>query len=69
AKATAPEQVKAKRHSHFWLWGSALAASVIMAVIGGMQLTPELPPCENKFRCCTAIYCQPSHRYYVIGWL
>ncbi|HEA16172.1 MAG TPA: hypothetical protein ENH88_06950 [Pseudoalteromonas prydzensis] len=49
AKATAPEQLKAKRHSHFWLWGSALAASVIMAVIGGIQLTPELPPAKTNF--------------------
>lgn len=49
ATTTAPEQAKAKRHSHFWLWGSALAASVIMAVIGVTQLTPELPPAKTNF--------------------
>ena len=41
-KVTEPKKVK--RHNNAWLWGSALAASVIMAVIGVTQLSPE----ENK---------------------
>ena len=40
---------KTNTHANFWLWGSALAASVIMAVIGVAQLNPEVTTTPATF--------------------
>ena len=44
-----PTQKKANCYGNFWLWGSALAASVIIAVIGVTQFRPNVSPTTATF--------------------
>lgn len=39
--ASETERAKPKRLTNFWLWGGALAASIIITVLGVSQLLPE----------------------------
>ncbi|MBB1433982.1 MULTISPECIES: FecR family protein [Pseudoalteromonas] len=39
-----PTQAEPSQEKPFWLWGSALAASIIVAVVGVMQLSSEVTP-------------------------
>ena len=48
-KIAAPTHIKANTHTNFWLWGSALAASIIMAVVGVATLSPEVSPTTATF--------------------
>lgn len=48
-KIAAPTHIKANTHANFWLWGSALAASIIMTVVGVATLSPEVSPTTATF--------------------